>query len=259
MPKKGKKGKKAAAEEAARLEAEKAAADLEAKRKFEEELKAREQALLAREEAIAKREQDAQALETDFRSKLEGWDAEVTLRARSGIAAAEAREAATERRAKMREEEAAQREAVFREAETTMAVREVEVAAREAAMGENVIGGVAARLDAMLSDQAISRDQMTQRKKEIAKEREALKLREQAWRDEVLKMEVLTQRLFRPFPNFKFASTTSTRPHESLRVSRESISSWHRSRAGHARPEGARRPRKGGERGAQAHAEGLYP
>ena len=41
----------------------------------------------------------------------------------------------------------------------------------------------------MLSDQAISRDQMTQRKKEIAKEREALKLREQAWRDEVLKME----------------------------------------------------------------------
>ena len=43
-------------------------------------------------------------------------------------------------------------------------------------------GGVAARLDAMLSDQAISRDQMTQRKKEIAKEREALRLREQAWR-----------------------------------------------------------------------------
>ena len=42
----------------------------------------------------------------------------------------------------------------------------------------------------MLSDQAISRDQMTQRKKEIARERDALKLREQAWRDEVLKMEV---------------------------------------------------------------------
>jgi hypothetical protein len=189
MPKKGKKGKKAAAEEAARLEAEQKAKEAEEKRRFEEQLVAREQALLAREEQIAKREQDAQALETDFRSKLEGLDAEVTLRARSGIAAAEAREAATERRAKMREEEAAQREAVFREAETTMAVREVEVAAREAAMGENVIGGVAARLDAMLSDQAISRDQMTQRKKEIAKEREALKLREQAWRDEVLKME----------------------------------------------------------------------
>ncbi len=37
---------------------------------------------------------------------------------------------------------------------------------------------------------------MTQRKKEIARERDALKLREQAWRDEVLKMEatlVLTQ------------------------------------------------------------------
>ena len=55
-------------------------------------------------------------------------------------------------------------------------------------------GGVAARLDAMLSDQAISRDQMTQRKKEIAKEREALKLREQAWRDEVLKMEARSRR-----------------------------------------------------------------
>ena len=59
---------------------------------------------------------------------------------------------------------------------------------------------------------------MTQRKKEIAKEREALKLREQAWRDEVLKMEVLTQRLFRTFPNFKFASMASTRPHESLHL-----------------------------------------
>ena len=104
MPKKGKKGKKAAAEEAARLEAEQKAKEAEEKRKFEEDLVAREQALLAREEAIAKREQDAQALETDFRSKLEGLDAEVTLRARSGIAAAEAREAATERRAKMREE-----------------------------------------------------------------------------------------------------------------------------------------------------------
>ena len=50
MPKKGKKGKKAAAEEAARLEAEAKAAELEAKRKFEEELKAREAALLLREE-----------------------------------------------------------------------------------------------------------------------------------------------------------------------------------------------------------------
>ena len=90
MPKKGKKGKKAAAEEAARLEAEQKAKAAEEKRLFEEQLVAREQALLAREEAIAKREQDAQALETDFRSKLEGLDAEVTLRARSGIAAAEA-------------------------------------------------------------------------------------------------------------------------------------------------------------------------
>ena len=86
MPKKGKKGKKAAAEEAARLEAEQKAKEAEEKRKFEEQLVAREQALLAREEQIAKREQDAQALETDFRSKLEGLDAEVTLRARSGIA-----------------------------------------------------------------------------------------------------------------------------------------------------------------------------
>ena len=39
---------------------------------------------------------------------------------------------------------------------------------------------------------------MTQRKKEIAKEREALKLREQAWRDEVLKMEATLVRSRRP-------------------------------------------------------------
>lgn len=191
MAKKGKKGKKdkGAAEAEAKAAEELKAKEQEAKRRHEEDLKAREAGLILREEGIAKREADAAALEGDFRGKLEGLDAEVTLRARSGIASAEAREAATERRAKMREEEAAQREAVFKEAEGTMAVREVEVAAREAAMGENVIGGVAARLDAMLSDQAISRDQMTQRKKEIAKERDALKVREEAWKDEVLKME----------------------------------------------------------------------
>ena len=44
MPKKGKKGKKAAAEEAARLEAEQKAKEAEEKRKFEEQLVAREQA-----------------------------------------------------------------------------------------------------------------------------------------------------------------------------------------------------------------------
>ena len=38
MPKKGKKGKKAAAEEAARLEAEQKAKEAEEKRKFEEEM-----------------------------------------------------------------------------------------------------------------------------------------------------------------------------------------------------------------------------
>ena len=38
MPKKGKKGKKAAAEEAARLEAEQKAKEAEEKRKFEEQL-----------------------------------------------------------------------------------------------------------------------------------------------------------------------------------------------------------------------------
>ena len=50
------------------------------------------------------------SLEVEYKNKLEGIDSEVALRARSGIAAAEAREAASERRAVMREAECQQRE-----------------------------------------------------------------------------------------------------------------------------------------------------
>ena len=139
MPKKGKKGKKAAAEEAARLEAEQKAKELEEKRKFEEELEAPEAALLLARNRSRSASRTPRPSRRILRSKLEGLDAEVTPTSAVGHRGRRSEEAATERRAKMREEEAAQREAVFREAETTMAVREVEVAAREAAMGENVM------------------------------------------------------------------------------------------------------------------------
>jgi hypothetical protein len=116
----------------------------------------------------------------------------------------------------------------------------------------------------MLSDQAISRDQMTQRKKEIAKEREALKLREQAWRDEVLKMEARSRR---PAVLRCLHAIDATRIHQTRSwlvflsnlgpfAPRLETAMLH---AGDAGPEGARRPRKGRKRGAQAHAEGLYP
>ncbi|KAH8046702.1 hypothetical protein JL720_16294 [Aureococcus anophagefferens] len=56
-------------------------------------------------------------------------------------------------------------------------------------MGENVIGGVAERLDKMLSEQAVTRDTMLTRHKEIERERAALKVREANWQEEVAKME----------------------------------------------------------------------
>ncbi|KAH8072588.1 hypothetical protein JL720_11155 [Aureococcus anophagefferens] len=164
-------------------------AEQEAKRRYEEEQAAREATLVLREEALAKREQDALSLEVEYKNKLEGIDSEVALRARSGIAAAEAREAASERRAVMRETECQQRESCFAAAERELAVRSIEIAAREAAMGENVIGGVAERLDKMLSEQAVTRDTMLTRHKEIERERAALKVREANWQEEVAKME----------------------------------------------------------------------
>ena len=91
-------------------------------------------------------ETDVDAAEVNWKKKLEGLDAEVTLRARSGIAAAEAREAATARLAVMREAQAMKRLSVFAEAESKMAVREVEVSAREEAMEARVNGGVAEHL-----------------------------------------------------------------------------------------------------------------
>ncbi|KAK7248622.1 hypothetical protein SO694_00165057 [Aureococcus anophagefferens] len=193
-PKKKGKGKKGGKKGAAKLAEEAAkqqqlAAEQEAKRRYEEEQAAREATLVLREEALAKREQDALSLEVEYKNKLEGIDSEVALRARSGIAAAEAREAASERRAVMRETECQQRESCFAAAERELAVRSIEIAAREAAMGENVIGGVAERLDKMLSEQAVTRDTMLTRHKEIERERAALKVREANWQEEVAKME----------------------------------------------------------------------
>lgn len=187
---KKKGGKKAAAKALAEQAAQQqAAAELEAKRRYEEEQAAREATLVLREEALAKRESDSMSIELEYKTKLEGIDAEVALRARSGIAAAEAREAASERRAIMRETECQQRESCFAAAERELAVRSIEIAAREAAMGENVIGGVAERLDKMLSEQAVTRDTMLTRHKEIERERAALKIREANWQEEVARME----------------------------------------------------------------------
>ena len=83
---------------------------------------------MLREEALAKRETDVLSLEVEYKNKLEGIDSEVALRARSGIAAAEAREAASERRAVMREVECQQRESCFAAAERELAVRSIEIA-----------------------------------------------------------------------------------------------------------------------------------
>ena len=52
-----------------------------------------------------------------------------------------------------------------------------------------MIGGVAERLDKMMSEQAVTRDTMLTRHKEIERERAALKVREANWLEEVARME----------------------------------------------------------------------
>ena len=200
--KKGKKGKKQpteaelaaaalAAEEAAKA---KAAEEAEAVA-YKERVERLKESIRAKEEDLARRETDVDAAEINWKKKLEGLDAEVTLRARSGIAAAEAREAATARLAVMREDQAMKRLSVFAEAESKMAVREVEVSAREEAMEARVNGGVAEHLDTMLAAQADTRDVMEARRKEIASQLGELDTIEKSWRDTVLKKEAeLAQR-----------------------------------------------------------------
>ena len=200
--KKGKKGKKQPTE--AELAAAALAAEEAAKAKAAEEAEAiaykerverLKESIKAKEEDLARRETDVDAAEINWKKKLEGLDAEVTLRARSGIAAAEAREAATARLAVMREDQAMKRLSVFAEAESKMAVREVEVSAREEAMEARVNGGVAEHLDTMLAAQADTRDVMEARRKEIASQLGELDTIEKSWRDTVLKKEAeLAQR-----------------------------------------------------------------
>ena len=200
--KKGKKGKKQPTE--AELAAAALAAEEAAKAKAAEEAEAiaykerverLKESIQAKEADLARRETDVDAAEINWKKKLEGLDAEVTLRARSGIAAAEAREAATARLAVMREDQAMKRLSVFAEAESKMAVREVEVSAREEAMEARVNGGVAEHLDTMLAAQADTRDVMEARRKEIASQLGELDTIEKSWRDTVLKKEAeLAQR-----------------------------------------------------------------
>jgi len=92
MPKKkggSKKGKKAAKDQAAlaalalRREQEEAA-----RREQEEAIKAREDRLCVSEAALQKRDDDVGAREAELSQKFEALDAEVVLRARSGVAAA---------------------------------------------------------------------------------------------------------------------------------------------------------------------------
>ena len=91
MPKKGKKGKKEDPEVvAARLAQEQAEA--EARRRHDQEVADKAAWVQEQEDDFSRREAELDKLETDMKAKIEGLDAEVLLRARSSIAAAEARE-----------------------------------------------------------------------------------------------------------------------------------------------------------------------
>ena len=110
------------------------AAAREEQLRYEHTVKAREERIAASEAALQKREDGVGARETELSQRFEALDAEVVLRARSGVAAAEAREAACQKLGAMREERAMQRLASFADAETALAVREMRVAARERAL-----------------------------------------------------------------------------------------------------------------------------
>ena len=150
MPKKkGKKGKAEDPEVVALRLAQEAAAAAEVQR-HEEELRDKEAWLIEQETDLKRREDELTALENDMMAKLEGLDAEVLLRARSGIAAAEAREAATERNAVIREEAAEKRLSSFRRAEMVMRLRDVKISAREVAL-EGSVKGVTKHLETTIA------------------------------------------------------------------------------------------------------------
>ena len=197
MPKKkSKKGKKSGKDEAAlaalalRREAEEAA-----QREQEQAIKAREERIAASEAALQKREDDVGARETELSQQFEALDAEVVLRARSGVAAAEAREAATQKLGARREEAVMQRLASFADAETALAVREMRVAARERALETKLNNTVAGHMDNMVAAQGDKREKLDALKREVAVAEDVLQRQKDALTDRVTKARaVLAQK-----------------------------------------------------------------
>ena len=196
MPKKkgSKKGKKK--DEAALLRRQQeAAAREEEQRLYEQTIKAREERLAASEEALQKRDDDVGARETELSQKFEALDAEVVLRARSGVAAAEAREAACQKLGAMREEAIMQRLASFADAETALAVREMRVAARERALESKLNNTVAGHMDNMIAAQADTTIILDALKREVAVAEDVLQRQKDALTDRVTKARaVLAQK-----------------------------------------------------------------
>ena len=120
------------------------------------------------EAALQKRDDDVGARETELSQKYEALDAEVVLRARSGVVAAEAREAATQKLGAMREEAAMQRLASFADAETALAVREMRVAARAGRSRPKLNNTVAGHMDNMVAAQGDKREKLDALKREVA-------------------------------------------------------------------------------------------
>ena len=135
------------------------------------------------------------AREAELSQKFEALDAEVVLRARSGVAAAEAREAATQKLGAMREEAVMQRLASFADAETALAVREMRVAARERALEAKLNNTVAGHMDNMVAAQGDKREKLDALKREVAVAEDVLQRQKDALTDRVTKARaVLAQK-----------------------------------------------------------------
>ena len=189
MPKKGKKAAKKSQAKAAltELRLRQEAAAREEQLRYEQEIKAREQRIAVGEAALQKREDVTSARETELSQKFEALDAEVVLRARSGVAAAEAREAACQKLGAMREEAALQRLASFVDAETALAVREVKVSARERALESKLNTTVAGHMDNMIAAQADTTIILDALKREVAVAEDVLQRQKDALTDRVTK------------------------------------------------------------------------
>ena len=196
MPKKkgSKKGKKKDEAALLRRQQEEAAAREEQLR-YEHAVKAREERIAASEAALQKREDGVGARETELSQRFEALDAEVVLRARSGVAAAEAREAATQKLGARREEAVMQRLASFADAETALAVREMRVAARERALETKLNNTVAGHMDNMVAAQGDKREKLDALKREVLVAEDVLQRQKDALTDRVTKARaVLAQK-----------------------------------------------------------------